>query len=77
MDAAAGEAPVRYCANITVDAVASYYARQATRQDTALGLAFELPEKLPVAEADFCAMLGNLIDNALIAVRQLPQRSAG
>ena len=33
----------------------------------------ELPHTLPVKETEYCAMMGNLIENALKAVKTLPQ----
>ena len=59
-----------YCANRAVDAIASHYSHIA--QDTRINWRLELPEVLPLKESDFCAMLGNLVENALKAVKTLP-----
>ena len=59
-----------YCANRAVDAIASHYSHIA--QDTRINWRLELPEVLPLRESDFCAMLGNLVENALKAVKTLP-----
>ena len=66
-----------YCANPAIDAVASHYDRIAREQSTAVTWSLELPADLPVKEADYCAIFGNLIENALNAVKSLPaeQRS--
>ena len=53
-----------FCANHAVDAVASHYDRVAGTQDTAITWRLELPSELGISEADFCAMFGNLIENA-------------
>lgn len=64
-----------YCANGAVDAVASHYDTMARLQDTAITWTLNLPAKLPMNEADYCAMLGNLLENALTAVKTQPQES--
>ena len=62
-----------YCANRAVDAIASHYSHIA--QDTRIDWRLELPAVLPLKESDFCAMLGNLVENALRAVKSLPAES--
>ena len=61
-----------YCANTAVDAVAAHYAHLAEEQSITLDWILELPETLPLPEAEFCAMLGNLLENAMTAVSALP-----
>ena len=61
-----------YCMNHAIDAVASHYDRIAREQGTAVTWSLELPADLPVKEADYCAIFGNLIENALNAVKSLP-----
>ena len=64
-----------FCANHAVDAVASHYDRVAGTQDTAITWRLELPAELAVREADYCAIFGNLIENALTTVKTLPPES--
>ena len=66
-----------YCMNHAIDAAASHYDRIAREQGTAVTWSLELPADLTVKEADYCAIFGNLIENALNAVKNLPaeQRS--
>ena len=64
-----------FCANHAVDAVASHYDRVAKTQDTAITWRLDLPAELAVREADYCAIFGNLIENALAAVKSLPPES--
>ncbi len=64
--------PVRYCANLAVDALASHYSALAEQEDSIIDWTLELPETLPGRETDFCAILGNLTENALHAVKKLP-----
>ena len=67
--------PPRYCPNAATDAIAAHYARLAEQQQTRIDFKLELPEKLPLPESDYCALLGNLLENALRAVAALPQES--
>ena len=64
---------VRYCANPTVDALAAHYALLAENQATQIDWALELPDDLNMRASDFCAVLGNLVENALQAVEKLPE----
>ena len=67
-----GKSYVNYCANPAIDAVAAHYDRMAKIQDTAITWNLELPADLPVSESDYCGIFGNLIENALNAVKNLP-----
>lgn len=62
----------RYCANLAVDALAAHYDALAEEQDTTVEWTLDLPEKLPLTDMEYCAMLGNLVENALHAVERLP-----
>ncbi|MBQ9268486.1 MAG: sensor histidine kinase [Oscillospiraceae bacterium] len=63
----------RYCANLAVDAIASFYSRLAASRDIRILWTLELPDPLPVDESDYCGLLGNLLDNAVHAVKDLPK----
>ena len=60
-----------YCANNSVDAIASHYDAIADAQATNINWSLELPATLPLNDSDYCAMLGNLLENALKAVKDL------
>ena len=62
-----------YCANMAVDAVASHYDSLAKTQQTVMEWDLRLPKDLPIPEVDFCAMLGNLLENAMKATAQVPE----
>lgn len=64
---------IRYSANPTVDALIAHYAILAENQATHIDWALELPEELNMRVSDFCAILGNLIENALQAVEKLSE----
>ena len=60
-------------ANPALDAVASHYDSIAKAQETTLNLKIELPAQLPVKESDFITIFGNLVENAVQAVQELPR----
>ena len=62
---------VLYCANNAVDAIISHYDSRARAGDIKINWKVKLPENLPIKESDFCAMFGNLIENAMNAVKKL------
>ncbi len=62
-----------YCENISVDAIAAYYASFAEKHGTKIIWQLNLPGELPLRESEYCAMLGNLLENALRAVKNLPE----
>lgn len=61
----------KYCDNEAVNTIVSYYANQAEAADIDLFVRLCLPKKLPVNEAEFCSLLGNLFINALAACRMV------
>lgn len=64
-----------YCGNIAVDAVASYYTSSAEAQNTRIEWKLNLPHELPIKESEYCVILGNLLENALKAVKNLPVKN--
>lgn len=60
-----------YCDNEAVSTIVSYYVDQAETDDVDLFVRLCFPKKLPVNEAEFCSLLGNLFANALDACRQV------
>ena len=62
----------QYCLNQSVDALAAWYDSAAANQDSRITYDLELPRELPVLETDYCAIFGNLVENALTAVKTLP-----
>ena len=62
----------RFCANTTVDAVAAHYDSLAEAQDTIIDWNLNLPKEIPIHDSDLCSILGNFVENALHAVKDLP-----
>ncbi len=62
----------RYCVNRAVDALAAHYDALAGEQNALIEWMLDLPERLILSDMEYCAMLGNLVENALHAVEKLP-----
>lgn len=56
-----------WCKNYAVNALIGHYADRAKAAGVQFEARLSFPEQLPVNEAEFCALLGNLLDNALDA----------
>ncbi len=65
---------VSYCDNTAVNALLQHYISLAEQAGGAVKAAVELPEELPVGEADFCVVLGNLLENAVEACLRQKER---
>ena len=68
-----GQPHVQLCANPALDALAAHYDGLATAHGCSISWQFDLPIDIPFAEVDLCALMGNLIDNSLMAVQALPE----
>ena len=64
---------VQYCRNNAVNALLNFYARAAGPEGVDLNLSVDLPEQLSVDDVDLCTMLGNILENALIAAKDAPE----
>jgi signal transduction histidine kinase len=62
-----------FCANMAVDAVAAHYSSLAESKNTKMDWDLRLPKELPIPEMEFCAMLGNLLENAMTATEKVPE----
>lgn len=69
---AEGQRP-QLCRNMAVDSIAAYYDSLAQGNQVNMTWYLDLPEQLPVSEVDFCAILGNLVENAIIASAKLEE----
>ncbi|MDO4325310.1 MAG: GHKL domain-containing protein [bacterium] len=58
-----------YCENHAVNTLVSWYADKAKQNGTDMFVRLCLPKQLPINEAEFCALLGNLLANALDGCR--------
>ena len=62
-----------WCRNPALDALFSAKAAQAREAGVAFEAQVSLPGSLPLPDAEMCAVLANLIDNALAACEALPE----
>ena len=58
---------------MAVDSLAAYYDAIAREKRVVIGWLLDLPEQLPVAEVDYCSVLGNLVENAILATAELEE----
>ncbi len=56
-----------FCKNYAVDAILHYYGEQALRQQTDMEVSVQMEEETLIPEPEFCALLGNLLENAIEA----------
>lgn len=55
--------------NFALNAVCAYYAEEARKYGTEYDVKMDMPEHLPTDEPEACAVLGNLLENAVEACR--------
>lgn len=55
--------------NFALNAVCTRYAEEARRYEIDYDAALDMPERLPMNEPEVCALLGNLLENAVDACR--------
>ncbi len=65
----------RLCANETANVVLCAKAEEMARDGLAGDFAVALPEGLPIADTDLCALLGNALDNAMEAARRAEDKT--
>lgn len=69
--------PGAYALNFALDSVAAHFAERARAFGADVSLAFALPERLPLPEADFCMAMANLLENAAEACERAWRGEAG
>ncbi len=63
----------RWCTNPTLDAVFSYYFKQAASKGIRIESALAVPNELPVDEIELSIVLANALENAINACEKLPE----
>jgi len=59
-----------FTSNFSLNAVCTHYAEEARRAGIDYDVSLDMPERLPVNEPEVCALLGNLLENAVDACRE-------
>ncbi|MCR4720427.1 MAG: ATP-binding protein [Lachnospiraceae bacterium] len=60
-----------YCENTAVNALLNYYMEQFKKAKTHFTLEADMPEKLPVTDVEMCAVIGNILENAMLACLEI------
>ena len=63
-----------YCANAAVNAMLNYYMHVAKLNGIDLALRVNLPDALPVSDVDMCSMIGNILENAVVACQKADEK---
>ena len=56
-----------WCENYAVNTMVNYYVDEARKSGVDISVSMAVPQKLSMNEAEFCSVLGNLLENALDA----------
>ncbi len=64
------DSPTFYCEHETANLILGSFAQRATEQDVAFDAEVTLPQNLQLSDATLCALLSNLLENALQAAAQ-------
>lgn len=57
--------PKEFCPHATVNAILSSFSIRAQKEGVSVSVSADTPEKSPIADVDFVAVLSNLLENAL------------
>ena len=69
------EKVVCYCRNMAVDAVIHFYAGELRQRGISFEYDMMLPQNIGITDTDLCKIYGNLLENAVDAVKELPPES--
>ena len=57
--------------NFALNAVCTHFAEEARKYGIDYDVSLDIPERLPINEPEVCALLGNLLENAVDACREI------
>jgi len=60
-----------WCKNYAVNTLIHYYYEESEKSGIDFTASLSLPAELPIGEPEFCSILGNLLENALLACREV------
>lgn len=64
---------MNYCKNPAINSVLNHYAYRAKREEVPIKLQIDIPETLPISDPELCSMLGNIMENAIDACKNISQ----
>ncbi len=60
-----------FCENTAVNALLNYYMEEANKAKTKFTLEVSLPDEMPVSDVEMCAIIGNILENAIWACMEI------
>ena len=63
-----------FCASSAVNATLNHFARVAREEGIRTLWKIDLPESCPVSDVDLCGILGNILENAIRACKNVPEK---
>lgn len=57
--------------NFAINAVCTHFAEEAQKYEIDYDVSLDTPDQLPISEPEVCALLGNLLENAVDACREV------
>ena len=64
---------IAFCNNNAVNAVLNYYHNLAEQSAVTMNWQIDIPENIPFKNVDLCNIIGNILDNAITACREIPE----
>ena len=64
-----------FCGNAALNALLNYYVHVTALNKIRFTLQIKLPEELPVSDVDLCSMVGNILENAVIACQEAEEKT--
>ena len=65
---------VIFCGNTALNALLNYYVHVTSLNEIDFKLHISIPEHLPVSDVDLCSMVGNIMENAVIACQSADKK---
>ncbi len=62
-----------YCRDHALNALLNHYVRRAEQEHIRTEIKTDLPETLYIDSVDLCSVIGNILDNAIAACRDVPE----
>ena len=66
---------VIFCGNTALNALLNYYVHVTSLNEIDFKLHISIPEHLPVSDVDLCSMVGNIMENAVIACQSVEEKT--
>lgn len=64
---------IRYCENEALNALLNYYRNTAEQEKIRTVFKINLPDRLPISDVDICSIVGNILENGILACGDVPE----